>query len=165
MKQVDVLTPAGIAPPGIAPPGLGPPGLGPPDPARLLALNASSNVVYEDAKGGPVSVLAGDLTDTLKATRQTVATTKSDRFGFPLGPTSVEPYTEFETRRNADHPSTAIFEYIQNSLGHVDERLAEHSGAGPQRKIARRSTIRKIQPAQIESKALLVLVLSVALTF
>ncbi|GAB7334500.1 hypothetical protein MBLNU13_g06490t1 [Cladosporium sp. NU13] len=138
MKQVDALTPVGIAPPG----------LGPPDPARLLALDTSSNVVYEVTKGGPVSVLTGDLTDEPKPTRQTVATTKSDRFGFPLGPTSVEPYTEFDTRRNADDTSITVFEHIQNSSGHVDQRLAEDLGDGPQRKIARRSAIRKVQPAQ-----------------
>ena len=159
MKQVDVLAPVGIAPPG-----LGPPGLGPPDPARLLALDTSLNVVYEDTKAGPVSVLAGALTDVPKATRQTVATTMSDHFGLSIGPTSVEPYTEFETRRNADNPSTTVFEHIQNSSGHVNELLAEDSGAGPQRKVARRSAIRKVQPAQIEGKALFILVRRVALT-
>jgi hypothetical protein len=160
MKQVDVLAPVGIAPQG-----LGPPGLGPPDPARLLALDTSSNVVYEDTEGGPSSVLASDLTDMPKSTRQTVVTTKSDPSGFVRGPTSVEPYSEFKTRCNADDSSTTVFEHIQTPSGHVNERLAEDMAAGPQRKGARRSAIRKVQPAQIESKALCMLVCSVALTF
>lgn len=159
MKQVDVLAPVGIAPPG-----LGPPGLGPPDPARLLALDTFSNVVYEDTEGEPLLVLAGDLTDMPKATRQTVAATKSDRFELFLGPTSVEPYSEFETRRNVDYPSATVFGHIQKPSGHVNEPLAEDLGAGPRRKVARRSAIRKAQPAQIEGKALFMLARRVALT-
>ena len=155
MKQVDVLAPVGIAPPG----------LGPPDPARLLALDTFSNVVYEDTEGGLLSVLAGDLTDMPKATRQTVVTTKSDPSGFFCGPIPVEPYSEFETRRNVDDSSTTVFEHIQTPSWHVNDRLAVDLAAGPQRKVARRSAIRKVQPAQIESKALFMLVWSVALMF
>ena len=147
MKQVDVLTPVGITPPG----------LGPPDLARLLALDKSLSVVYEDIEGVPVSVLAGDFADTLKATRQRVATTKPDRFGFSLGPPSVWPYTGYEPRRDADDTSTTALEYTQSPPGHVNERLAEDLAAVPQRKIARRSAIRKVQPMQDESKALSIL--------
>lgn len=155
MKQVDILAPAGIAPPG----------LGPPDPARLLAFDTFSNVVYKDTEDAPLSVLASDLTDMPKSTRQTVVTTKSDPSGFVRGPTSVEPYSDFETRCSADDSSTTVFEHIQTPSGHVNERLAEDMAAGPQRKVARRSAIRKVQPAQIESKALFMLFCSVALTF
>ena len=152
MKQVDVLTPVGISPPG----------LGPPDPTRLLALDTASNSIHKNTEGGSVSVLAGDLTDAPKA--GCVATAKSDRFGFSFTPTSVEPYTGLETKHNAHKASTAIPEHIQNSPGHINERLAEDSRTEPVRQIARRSAIRKVQPAQINGKVVFVLVWSVALT-
>ena len=154
MKQVDVLTPVGISPPG----------LGPPDPARLLALDTASNSIHKNTEGGSVSVLAGDPTDTPKAGCQTVAPAKSDRFGFSFTPTSVEPYTGLETKHNANKASTTISEHIQNSSGYINERLAEDLRTGPVRQIARRSAIRKVQPAQINGKGVFVLVWSVALT-
>lgn len=154
MKQVDVLTPVGISPPG----------LGPPDPTRLLALDTNSNSIHKNTEGGSVSVLAGDLTDTPKAGCQTLAPAKSDRFGFSFTPTSVEPYTGLETKHNANKASTAIPEHIQNSPRHVNEWPAEDSRTGPVRQVARRSAIRKVQPAQINGKVVFVLVWSVALT-
>jgi hypothetical protein len=158
MKQVDILAPVSAAPPG----------LGPPNPARLLAPEMSSHSINEGLEEGPVPILSGNLTDTLKEASETVATTGVIANGSFLGPapgsTPERPYTQYETTRNADTESTTVFEHIENRSGHASEPLAEDPGAGCGRKVARRSAIKKVQPAQFESKVLYMLILSIALT-
>jgi hypothetical protein len=151
MKQVDILTPVSAAPPG----------LGPPDPARLLALDTCSHSINKVFEEGPVPILSGNLTDTLKEASETVATTGAITNGSFLGPapgpTPERPHTQYETARNADTKSTTVFEHIENRSGHASEPVAEDPEAGSGRKIARRSAIKKVQPVQLESTVFLTL--------
>jgi hypothetical protein len=149
MKQVDILAP------------VGPPGLGPPDPGRLSALIQSPVATFDKFEDAVLSTFPAVLEDTPKSACQTVPSVAvKSRFGFA----PKKPYREYETTRDANTKSVAVFEDTEKHLGDVGEHSTETAGAGSLRKFARGSAIRKVQPAQFEGTMFCMLIWRMRLT-
>jgi hypothetical protein len=141
VKHVDILAPLGI----------GPPGLGPPDPSRLLALETTSDDAYDELDDTPVSVMSEDRTDMPMAAQQAVSPINSLITEPSTYPAPVEPYGGFGATRNADVEPRVVPDHLENGpSGSVNEQLAEIAKYASLRKVARRSGIRKVLPAQHE---------------
>jgi len=154
VKHVNILAPLGISPPG----------LGPPDPSRLLALDPFSDAAQEVLNDTPVSILSSGHMDTPELTRQEEWTTESIATGTLARPTPVEARKDFYATLKADDRLQVASKYIENPSEHVYERLVGDAEVGSGRGVARRSAIRKVQPAQRDGKALCTLGFRVLLT-
>lgn len=135
----------------MAPLGIGPPGLGPPDHPRLLALETSSDDAYDELDDTPVSAMSEDRADTPKAAQQAVSPVNSLVAESATYPAPVEPYGDFGATRNVDVEPRVVPDYVENGpSGSVNEHLAGIAKTASLGKVARRSGIRKVVPAQHE---------------